>query len=120
MLSYGIVSYFGGVLYGPIGARRLICGGLVCAAVATVLLGMFGPGAGLAFNGSLVLLGVVWARSYRRSAPVAIEAAGMERTSLVSGIFFMCQLAGAAVLLAVSTAEWMIWPGSSSEPINSA
>ena len=34
----------------------------------------------------------------------AIEAGGLERASLVGGIVFMCQLAGAAVMLAVGTA----------------
>ena len=34
----------------------------------------------------------------------AIEAVGLDRASLVSGIVFMCQLSGAALMLAVSTA----------------
>jgi hypothetical protein len=34
----------------------------------------------------------------------AIETAGTERASLVSGVTFMCQLAGSAVMLAVNTA----------------
>ena len=105
MLSYGVVSYFGGMLYGFLGARRLLCIGLICAALASVFLGLVGPGAPwLAFNGSLVLLGVgvgavIPTVSYR-----AIEAVGIDRASLVSGIVFMCQLSGAALMLAVSTA----------------
>ena len=105
MLSYGVVSYFGGMLYGFVGARKLLCIGLICAALASVFLGLVGPGAPwLAFNGSLVLLGVgvgavIPTVSYR-----AIEAVGIDRASLVSGIVFMCQLSGAALMLAVSTA----------------
>jgi EmrB/QacA subfamily drug resistance transporter len=105
MLSYGIVSYFGGVLYGFFGARSLIAGGLVCAALATVLLGSFGPGAAwLAYNGALILLGIGVGAVIPTVSTRAIEAAGIERASLVSGIVFMCQLAGAAVMLAVATA----------------
>ncbi|HET9522714.1 MAG TPA: MFS transporter [Terrimicrobiaceae bacterium] len=105
MLSYGVVSYFGGVLYGFFGARRLILGGLACAAVASALLAIFGPGAGwMAFNGSLVLLGIGVGAVIPTVSTRAIEAAGLERASLVSGIVFMCQLAGAALMLAVSTA----------------
>jgi len=105
MLSYGAVSYFGGVLYGFFGARRLLCVGLVCVAVASVLLGIVGPGAPwLAFNGSLVLLGVGVGAVLPTITSRAIEAAGIERASLVSGIVFMCQLSGAALMLAVSTA----------------
>jgi MFS family permease len=105
MLSYGVVSYFGGVLYGYFGARRLILGGLVCAAAASALLGIFGPGAGwLAFNGSLILLGIGVGAVIPTISTRAIEATGLERASFVSGIVFMCQLAGAALLLAVSTA----------------
>ena len=88
-----------------LGARRLILGGLVCAAAASALLGIFGPGAGwLAFNGSLILLGIGVGAVIPTISTRAIEAAGLERASLVSGIVFMCQLAGAALLLAVSTA----------------
>jgi len=105
MLTYGAVSYFGGVLYGFFGARRLLCVGLICAAVASVLLGIVGPGAPwLAFNGSLVLLGVGVGAVIPTVSSRAIEAAGMDRASLVSGIVFMCQLSGAALMLAVSTA----------------
>ena len=105
MLSYGVVSYFGGVLYGFFGARRLILAGLVCAAVASALLGIFGPGAGwLAFNGSLILLGIGVGAVIPTVTTRAIEAVGLDRSSLVSGIVFMCQLSGAALMLAVSTA----------------
>jgi Na+/melibiose symporter-like transporter len=91
MLSYGVVSHFGGMLYGAFGARRLIGGDLICAAVASILLGLFGPGAPwLAFNGSLVLLGIgVGGAVVPTISSRAIEAGGLERASLV-GISFSC------------------------------
>ena len=98
MLSYGVGSYFGGMLYGAFGARRLIGGGLVCAALARILLGLYAPGAPwLAFNGPLVLLGIGVGAVIPTISSRAIGAGGLERASLVGGSrFFMCQLAGAA------------------------
>jgi uncharacterized membrane protein (UPF0136 family) len=61
-------------------------------------------GHGLAFNASLVLLGIGVGAVIPTVSSRAIEVAGIERASLVSGIVFMCQLSGAAVLLAVNTA----------------
>lgn len=58
----------------------------------------------MAFNGSLILLGIGVGAVIPTISTRAIEAAGLERASLVSGIVFMCQLAGAALMLAVSTA----------------
>jgi hypothetical protein len=105
MLSYGVVSYFGGVLYGFFGARRLILGGLVCAALASALLGIFGSGAAwLAFNGSLILLGIgVGARLFPRSQrgrsrqwEWIVRAREWDRLHVPAS--------GAALVLAVSTA----------------
>ena len=105
MLSYGVVSYFGGPLIKFFGARRLLVGGLVIAAVASVVLGIYGPGASpLPFNAALVLLGISVGAVIPTVSARAIETAGTDRASLVSGITFMCQLSGSAVMLAVNTA----------------
>jgi MFS family permease len=104
MLTYGVISYFGGPLCNFFGARRLILTGLVSATIASVVLGYVGPGGGwLAFNGSLVLLGIGVGAVIPTISVRAIETVGTANASLVSGITFMCQLAGAAVLLAVNT-----------------
>jgi len=105
MLVYGIVSYFGGPLVGFFGTRRLLIIGLISAAGASVLLGIFGPGAApLPFHASLMLLGVGVGAVIPTVSARAIESAGTERASLVSGITFMCQLSGSALMLAVNTA----------------
>jgi MFS family permease len=105
MLTYGIVSYFGGPLSAWLGTRRLLVIGLACATVASILLGVFGPGASWPiFNGSLSLLGIGVGAVIPTVSARAIETAGAERASLVSGITFMCQLAGSALMLAINTA----------------
>lgn len=105
MLTYGLVSYFGGPLSAYFGTRRLLVIGLVCATVASVLLSIFGPGATpVIFNASLALLGVGVGAVIPTVSARAIETAGADRASLVSGITFMCQLAGSALMLAVNTA----------------
>lgn len=105
MLTYGVISYFGGPLCRHFGTQRLIVIGLASATVASILLGSIGPGGGwLAFNGSLVLLGIGVGAVIPTISVRAIETVGTAKASLVSGITFMCQLAGAAVMLAINTA----------------
>ena len=105
MLSYGVVSYFGGPLSKLFGTRRLLVIGLISATVASVLLGVVGPGASwLPFNALMVLLGIGVGAVIPTVSARAIETAGTEKAGLVSGITFMCQLAGSAFMLAVNTA----------------
>ncbi len=105
MLSYGVVSYFGGPLTKLFGTRSLLIVGLVSAAIASVLLGLIGPGASwVPFNALLMLLGIGVGAVIPTVSARAIETAGTEKASLVSGITFMCQLAGSALMLAVNTA----------------
>ncbi len=105
MLSYGVVSYFGGPLTKVFGTRTLLIVGLICAGLASVLLGLVGPGASfLPFHSLLILLGVGVGAVIPTVSARAIETAGTEKASLVSGITFMCQLAGSAFMLAVNTA----------------
>jgi MFS family permease len=105
MCSYGIVSYFGGPLYARFGARSLMLAGLACAALAAALLAVFGAGCTpLLFNSLLVLLGLGVGAVIPTISTRAIETAGLDRASLASGVSFMCQLAGAGFLLALTTA----------------
>ncbi len=104
MLTYGVISYFGGPLSKYFGTQRLIMAGLVSATIASVMLGYLGPGGEwLAFNASLVLLGIGVGAVIPTVSVRAIETVGTANASLVSGITFMCQLAGAAVMLAINT-----------------
>jgi EmrB/QacA subfamily drug resistance transporter len=104
MLTYGVISYFGGPLCKWFGSRQLILIGLVSATAASVLLGWIGPGSGwLPFNGSMVLLGIGVGAVIPTISVRAIEVVGTRKASLVSGITFLCQLAGAAAMLAINT-----------------
>jgi MFS family permease len=105
MLAYGVVSYFGGPLVKVFGTRRLLVGGLAAAVIASAWLALCGPGAApIMFNGALILLGIAVGAVIPTVSARAIESAGTERAGLVSGITFMCQLAGSALMLAVNTA----------------
>ena len=105
MLTYGLVSYFGGPLCARFGTRRMLLFGLISGVFSTGLLGYFGPGSAWPiYNFSLILLGLSVGAVIPTVSARAIETAGAERASLVSGITFMCQLAGSAFMLAVNTA----------------
>ncbi|HEX5398677.1 MAG TPA: MFS transporter, partial [Verrucomicrobiae bacterium] len=104
MLTYGVVSYFGGPLCKWLGSRQLILVGLVSATAASILLGLVGPGGGkLAFNGAMILLGIGVGAVIPTVSVRAIETVGTSKAGLVSGITFLCQLAGAAAMLAINT-----------------
>jgi EmrB/QacA subfamily drug resistance transporter len=104
MLTYGVISYFGGPLCKWLGTRQLILIGLGSATAASVLLGLVGPGGGwLAFNGAMVLLGIGVGAVIPTISVRAIEVVGTKKAGLVSGITFLCQLAGAAAMLAINT-----------------
>jgi len=105
MLSYGVVSYAGGPLYARFGARRLLVWGLVATILAGALLAAGGMDrSGWVFNGSLILLGLGVGAAIPTISTRAIETVGVARASLASGVTFMCQLSGAALLLAITTA----------------
>ena len=104
MLTYGVISYFGGPLCKWLGSRKLILIGLASATAASVLLALVGPGGDwLSFNGSMVLLGIGVGAVIPTISVRAIETVGTSKASLVSGITFLCQLAGAAAMLAINT-----------------
>ncbi len=105
MLSYGVVSYAGGPLYARFGARRLLAWGLGATIIAGVLLAAGGMnGEGWIYNGALILLGLGVGAVIPTISTRAIETVGVAHASLASGVTFMCQLSGAALLLAVTTA----------------
>lgn len=105
MLSYGVVSYFGGPLYARFGARTLLSTGMISAILASILLAICGPGASwLPYNGALILLGIGVGAVIPNISSRAIETVGVAKAGLVSGITFMAQLSGSALMLAIGTA----------------
>lgn len=112
MLVYGAVSYFGGPISRFFGRKRLLVLGFSFAIAGTALLAVAGPGASwLPFNLGLVLLGFGVGAVIPTVSACAIDTVGTERASLVSGITFMCQLAGSAVMLAVNAALFNAFSG---------
>jgi len=109
MLAYGVVSYFGGPLVSYFGSRFLLLAGTMAAVFAAVLLGFCGPGGEwMLFNFSLILMGVGVGLVIPTVNARAIESAGSERAGLVSGVTFMCQLSGSALMLALNTALFSV------------
>jgi EmrB/QacA subfamily drug resistance transporter len=105
MLSYGLVSYLGGPLYAHLGARRLLIAGLLSTIVAAAFLAAGGMDQeNWIFNSLLILLGLGVGAVIPTVNTRAIETVGVARASLTGGVTFMCQLAGASLVLAIATA----------------
>jgi len=105
MLAYGLFSYFGGPILSIFGARKMLLAGLGSAVLAATLLGIYGPGGNwVIFNSLMIVLGMGVGLVIPTVNARAIESAGTERAGLVSGVTFMVQLSGSALMLAVNTA----------------
>ena len=105
MTCNGVTSFFSAALMARFGSRRILLVGLSVSALALCWLAWCGPGgAWLSFNAALCLLGFGVGAVTPTIGSRAIATAGEARAGLITGVTFMCQLAGAAVMLAINTA----------------
>lgn len=105
MTCNGVMSYFSAALVARFGSRRIFLVGLSVSAIALCWLAWCGPGGSwLPFNAALCLLGFGVGAVTPTIGSRAIATAGEARAGLITGVTFMCQLAGAAVMLAINTA----------------
>ncbi|MEM0966705.1 MAG: MFS transporter [Verrucomicrobiota bacterium] len=121
MISYGTAAYITGLVYPKIGARRLMFFGFIFCVGASVFLGWVGAGASLVpLNLGLIFLGIGVGTSLPAGTSRAVQTAGVEQASLASGIVFLVQLAGAALLMAIGTALFYVISGFSMDAALSA
>jgi EmrB/QacA subfamily drug resistance transporter len=104
MLSYGSISLANDFLTKRIGVRRIIIIGLTATMIAAFLLAVIDPGGkDLPYYLALFILGIGGGTVLPSANVAGINSVGLSRAGLISGILFMIQLSGAAVMLAIGT-----------------
>jgi len=104
LATFGVVSFVAGPLYNRIGAKTLAVIGAACITVAPFLLSQVSEGS---TYGSLVpgmfVLGVGIGSFYPTATTAGVTSVDEAQSSLAGGILYMCQIAGGAVGLGLTT-----------------
>jgi len=101
---FALVSFASGPLYNRVGAKPLAVIGAACIAIAPFAFSLVGEGSAY---GSLVLgmviLGVGIGTFYPTATTAGITSVPESQSSLAGGILYMCQIAGGAIGLGLTT-----------------
>jgi EmrB/QacA subfamily drug resistance transporter len=105
MVTFAVVSFIAGPLYGRLGAKAVVSGGAAFITVGIFLLSriQFGDDYGALIVG-MVVLGAGIGLFYSSVTTAAVTALDPSQASLAGGIVYMFQVAGGVVGLAVNTA----------------
>jgi len=102
---FALVSFVAGPLYNRLGAKPLAVVGAACITVAPFFFSLVGESSGY---GSLVLgmviLGIGIGSFYPTATTAGVTSVDESQSSLAGGILYMCQIAGGAVGLGLTTA----------------
>lgn len=104
MLAFACLSFVAGPLYDRLGPKLIVTTGAAAAAAGALLLGFLGESSGyLALVPGMIVIGIGFGLFYSSATTAGITALDPSRSSLAGGIAYMFQIAGGAVLLAMST-----------------
>jgi EmrB/QacA subfamily drug resistance transporter len=102
--TFALVSFAAGPLYNRVGAKPLAVLGAGCIAVAPFAFSQVSEGSGY---GSLVagmlILGVGIGSFYPTATTAGVTSVDESQSSLAGGILYMCQIAGGAIGLGLTT-----------------
>ncbi len=102
---FALVSFVAGPLYNRLGAKPLAVVGAACITAAPFFFSLVGESSGY---GSLVLgmviLGIGIGSFYPTATTAGVTSVDESQSSLAGGILYMCQIAGGAVGLGLTTA----------------
>ncbi len=104
LATFALVSFGAGPLYNRVGAKPLAAVGAACIAIAPFLFSQVGEGSAY---GSLVpgmfVLGIGIGSFYPTATTAGVTSVDESRSSLAGGILYMCQIAGGAIGLGLTT-----------------
>lgn len=104
MATFGLVSLVAGTLYERLGAKPILSAGAGCLFAGIALLSLLGTEARyLATVPGMLVLGVGFGLFISTVTTAAVTALPESRVSLAGAILYMCQVAGGAIGLAIST-----------------
>ncbi|MGH3365878.1 MAG: MFS transporter, partial [Nocardioidaceae bacterium] len=103
MAIFAAVSFVAGPLYDRFGGKLIICAGAGGLPVGVFLLSLAGASRYWTLVPGVVLLGIGLGLFYSTITAAAVTALDAARSSLAGGIIYMCQIAGGAVGLGLTT-----------------
>jgi EmrB/QacA subfamily drug resistance transporter len=102
--TFALVSFIAGPLYNRVGAKPLAVLGAACITVAPFAFSQVSEGSGY---GSLVagmlILGIGIGSFYPTATTAGVTSVDESQSSLAGGILYMCQIAGGAIGLGLTT-----------------
>jgi EmrB/QacA subfamily drug resistance transporter len=104
LATFGLVSFVAGPLYNRLGAKPLAVVGAACITVAPFLFSQVSEGSGYgALVPGMFLLGIGIGSFYPTATTAGVTSVDESQSSLAGGILYMCQIAGGAVGLGLTT-----------------
>jgi EmrB/QacA subfamily drug resistance transporter len=107
--TFALVSFIAGPLYNRVGAKPLAVVGAACITIAPFAFSQVSEGSGY---GSLVagmlILGLGIGSFYPTATTAGVTSVDESQSSLAGGILYMCQIAGGAIGLGLTTAVFSV------------
>ncbi len=104
LATFALVSFVAGPLYNRIGAKPLAVVGAGCIAVAPFLFSQVSEGSGYAaLVPGMFVLGIGIGSFYPTATTAGVTSVDESQSSLAGGILYMCQIAGGAIGLGLTT-----------------
>ena len=104
LATFALVSFIAGPLYNRLGAKPLAVVGAACITIAPFLFSQVSEGSGYgALVAGMVVLGIGIGSFYPTATTAGVTSVDESQSSLAGGILYMCQIAGGAIGLGLTT-----------------
>lgn len=104
LVTFALVSFTAGPLYGRLGAKRLATFGAGCMCAAAFLFSLVGDDAGYAsLLPGMIVFGIGIGTFYSTATTAGVTAVDESQASLAGGIVYMFQIAGGSLGLGLTT-----------------
>jgi EmrB/QacA subfamily drug resistance transporter len=104
LATFAVVSFVAGPLYNRLGAKSLAVVGAACITIAPFLFSQVTEGSGYAaLVPGMFVLGIGIGSFYPTATTAGVTSVDESQSSLAGGILYMCQIAGGAIGLGLTT-----------------
>jgi EmrB/QacA subfamily drug resistance transporter len=104
LATFALVSFIAGPLYNRVGAKPLAVIGAACIAIAPFLFSQVSEGSAYgALVPGMFVLGIGIGSFYPTATTAGVTSVDESQSSLAGGILYMCQIAGGAIGLGLTT-----------------
>jgi EmrB/QacA subfamily drug resistance transporter len=104
LATFAAVSFIAGPLYNRVGAKPLAVLGAACITVAPFLFSQVSEGSGYSsLIAGMIVLGIGIGSFYPTATTAGVTSVDESQSSLAGGILYMCQIAGGAIGLGLTT-----------------